>query len=149
MWTGRREGFSRTTIISVGGIIVVVVLGILSLILYLSENDSFVNIQGKRLQLAPHEMSKFRGRPKFDVKSDYQTIGIELLSLKDDSILVKLGLKQKDVIKSFNDVKITNLINLEEVFYLWYHNVKAPTDEIKIEIIRDNKPVVITYHIVK
>jgi membrane-associated protease RseP (regulator of RpoE activity) len=101
-------------------------------------NDSYYISSGERLSMSQSEMDKFRVRPKFS--DGYQATGDEIWWQRDDSLLIKLGLQNKDIIKSVNGTKIQNIGNLVEAIY-W--GVSKPRIDIEIE--RNDKPLVVTY----
>ena len=148
----KRKELSRIKIISAGGIIALIILGVLSLVLYLSA-DSSESIYGKPLTLAPDEVVKFLGRPrfdssKFDEKDEFQKIGVEIWSIKDESsVLVKLGIQKNDIIATFNGMKIESVFDL---LHALNENItpRGDVEVIRIEIIRDGNPLTLTYYAV-
>ena len=145
MFKYKREGFSHIKVMSACGMVVIVILGILSLNLSFYD-DPNVSVRGQRLSMAPRELAKFKSRPKFDSDKEYQTIGVELFTIENDSVLLKLGLQKNDIVKTFNGVTTSGLVELAGALYELQMN-PGRYNEIKIEIIRDNKHLTVTYYV--
>ena len=71
-----------------------------------------------------------------------QRAGIVITRLTPVGILKDIGLKQGDIVKSINDLKIST----PHQIFRAYKNLKTEK-ELRIDIIRDNKPLILTYRI--
>jgi len=140
----KRKGFSRI-LVSAGGALAVVILGVLSLYLFIGP-ETTVRVHGPRLTMAPDELVKFRARPVFD--SGYQITGMDLFSVNSDSVLLQIGLKRRDVIKVFNGERIQSVADLVVVLYRLYVNPET-RDNVRVEIIRDNRPLTIAFYAIE
>ena len=68
--------------------------------------------------------------------------GYLLSKVQEDSVLQSLGLKQNDIIKKINDIKLDNY---EQAFKL-YKNIKE-LKSLSIQIYRDNRLLELMYEI--
>ena len=103
-----------------------------------SGNASNNILYGERISLTKDELKYIRFRPIF--KGDYQVIGLEIRRLGYNNVLTKLGLQQRDIIKSINGKKIQNVGDLESIIF-W--EVSKPRMDVEIE--RNNESLVVTY----
>ncbi|MCL1875177.1 MAG: hypothetical protein FWF87_02825 [Synergistaceae bacterium] len=102
-------------------------------------DSSIQLIYGESLYMAQNETEKFRLRQKFE-SNGYQPKWVEIFRLRDDSVLVKLGLQKNDIIKSFNGFSIIyaeDLINSV--------NRAMRKSSFDIEIVRNNEPLAVIY----
>ena len=75
---------------------------------------------------------------------DGQLSGIEIDDIKPDSLLTKLGLKNKDIIKRVNGQKIEEP---KQAFKLYLEMMVKPKMRVKVDIERDQKEETLIYEI--
>jgi len=98
--------------------------------------------------MTPEEPIKFLTRPVFDVDGDFDKIGIQLIGIRDDSVLRNLGLEFRDIIKVFNGKRILNLADFIIALYDLYLN-PDDRDHVVTEIIRNGKSLTVTFYAVR
>lgn len=106
----------------------------------ITRGDSSVQlIYGERLYMPLIEIDRFRLRPIFE-KDGYQSKWVEIMRLRNDSVLFEIGLQNKDAIISFDGFSIkyaNDLINSVN------RAMRKPSFEINI--VRNNEPMVVMY----
>jgi len=83
------------------------------------------------------EMKKFRIRPKFD---GYESIGLEIQWIQNDSLLGKLGVLKNDVVKSVNGIPMKNMGDIANAI-----NSLMNGSRFDVEVVRGNAPINLTY----
>jgi type II secretory pathway component PulC len=101
-------------------------------------NYLFFITSGERLSLAKNENERFRVRPRF--VDDYQAMGVEIWWIRDDCLLIKLGLQKNDIIKSINGKTIRNVGDLLDT--ILYESSKPRID---MEVLRNSEPLAVSY----